>query len=151
MLASKPRDAVLGVVPGSDNFVNLASEPRAKAVPGVLVYRFESGLVFFNAEYFADRIRQTISAAQQKPVLLVLDAESMPMLDTTGAAALDELHSELQTDGIELRIARAKGRFRIMLEDSGVADTIGREQIFPSTRAAVGPHPLFQRGSTWDQ
>jgi len=151
MLASKPRDAVLGVVPGTDHFVNLASEARAQAVPGVLVYRFESALLFFNADYFAGRIRRAISDSQEKPTLLVLDAESMPMLDTTGADALEALYSELLTDGIELRVARAKGRFRMMLEDSGVADKIGREQIFPSTRAAVGPHPLFQRSSTWNQ
>lgn len=151
VLASKPRDAVLGVVPGTDNFVNLASEPLARAVPGVLVFRFESALVFFNTDYFDGRIRQAVSEAQEKPNVLVLDAESMPMLDTTGADALETLYSELLAEGIELRIARAKGRFRIMLEDSGVADKIGREKIFPSTRAAVGPHPLFQRGSTWDQ
>jgi len=148
MLASKPRDAVLGVVPGTDHFVNLASEARAKAVPGVLVYRFESALLFFNADYFAGRIRQAVSEAQEQPLVLVLDAESMPMLDTTGADTLAALHSELWGNGIELRVARAKGRFRSMLEASGVADMIGREQIFPSTRAAVGPHELFQRGAT---
>lgn len=148
ILASKPRDALLGVVPGTDHFVNLASEPRARAVPGVMVYRFESGLVFFNADYFATRVRQIISDAQEKPSLLVLDAESMGMLDTTGADTLDALHSELERNGIELRVARAKGWFRIMLETSGVADKIGRERLFPSTRAAVGPHQLFQGGAT---
>lgn len=55
MLASKPHDAVLGVKAETDDFVNLASEPLAKPIPGVVVYRFDSSLLFFNADYFGSR------------------------------------------------------------------------------------------------
>ncbi|HXQ71617.1 MAG TPA: SulP family inorganic anion transporter [Pyrinomonadaceae bacterium] len=149
MLASKPHDAVLGVTPDGDGFVNLATEPSAKPISGVVIYRFDASLLFFNADYFASRVRQVIHDAGARPSLLVLDAESISLLDITGAEVLETLRAELDQDGIQLRIARSKGMFRKMLERSGVADTIGREQLFGSVRAAT--YSSNQRDTTCKQ
>ena len=148
MLASKPHDAVLGATPEADSFVNLATDPAAKPVSGVVIYRFDASLLFFNADYFASRVRQVIHDAGAKPSAFVLDAESIPILDTTGADVLESLRAELDRDGIELRIARSKGLFRLMLEGSGVADTIGRNRLFPSIKAAID---IQTGGATWQQ
>lgn len=137
MLASKSHDAVLGVVPGKDGFTNMAEDPAAKPIPGVVVYRFDGPLVFFNADHFANRVRQVIREASQKPAGFVLDAESMSLLDTTGADVLESLRAELLKQGITLSVARSKGWFRIMLDRTGVADQIGRDRLFTSVNAAV--------------
>ena len=50
---------------------------------------------------------------------------------------LGQLHDELAEQGIILGIARAKGRLREILDDTGLADQIGREHLFPTVRAAV--------------
>jgi len=147
MLGSKPHDAVLGETE-ADGFVNIATEPSAKPISGVVIYRFDASLLFFNADYFASRVRQVISDAGSKPSVFVLHAESIPVLDITGASVLESLHVELAQAGIELRIAKSKGVFRIMLEQSGVADTIGRERLFASIRAAVDSHSSTQGGPT---
>lgn len=148
MLASKPHDAVLGVTSGAEGFVNLAADPAAKPISGVVIYRFDASLLFFNADYFASRVRQVVHDAGGKPSVFVLDAESMPLLDTTGADVLDSLRVELDRDGIQLRIARSKGLFRLMLERSGVADTVGRNHLFPSIKAAVDSSTSIQGGTT---
>ncbi|HKS09869.1 MAG TPA: SulP family inorganic anion transporter [Pyrinomonadaceae bacterium] len=147
MLASKPHDAVLGQIPGEDGFVNLETDPTAKPISGVVIYRFDASLLFFNADYFASRVRQVIHDAGAKPSVFVLDAESISLLDTTAADVLETLRAELDHDGIQLRIARAKGLFRKMLERSGVAATIGRERLFPSIRAAI--NLSRQEDTTW--
>lgn len=147
MLGSKPHDAVLGETE-ADGFVNLATEPGARSISGVVIYRFDASLLFFNADYFASRVRQVISDAGSKPSVFVLHAESIPILDITGAGVLESLHVELEQNGIELRIARSKGLFRVMLEQSGVADTIGRERLFATIRAAVDSHSSPQGGPT---
>ena len=137
MLASKPHDAVLGVVPGKDHFSNIAEEPEAKSIPGVVVYRFDSSLLFFNSDYFANRVRQVIREAPEKPAWFVLDAEAIPILDTTGADVLESLRADLLKQGTILTIARSKGWFRLMLDRTGLADQIGRDHLFTSVRAAV--------------
>jgi MFS superfamily sulfate permease-like transporter len=137
LLASKPHDAVLGVVPGKNGFTNIAEDPTAKSIPGVVVYRFDSSLLFFNADHFANRVRQIVREVNEKPDWFVLDAEAMPILDTTGADVLASLRDELLKQEINLSIARPKGLFRMMLDRTGVAGKIGRDQLFPSVRAAV--------------
>jgi high affinity sulfate transporter 1 len=52
MVASRPQDAVLGRVPGLRGFHSVADYPEATTVPGLLLYRFEANLVFFNIDYF---------------------------------------------------------------------------------------------------
>jgi len=133
LLASKPHDAVLGVVPGKNGFTNIAEDPTAKSIPGVVVYRFDSSLLFFNADHFANRVRQIVREVNEKPDWFVLDAEAMPILDTTGADVLASLRDELLKQEINLSIARPKGLFRMMLDRTGV----GCDQLFPSVRAAV--------------
>lgn len=147
MIGSKPHDAVLGQAPGADGFVNLETNPTAKPISGVVIYRFDASLLFFNADYFASRVRQVIHDAGAKPSVFVLDAESISLLDITGAEVLETLRAELDHEGIQLRVARAKGLFRKMLERSGVAATIGRERLFPSIKAAIDSST--QKDSTW--
>jgi MFS superfamily sulfate permease-like transporter len=137
MLASKPHDAVLGAVRGKNGFISIAEDSAAKSVSGLVIYRFDSSLLFFNADHFANRVRHVIREANQKPHCFVLDAEAMPILDTTGADVLASLRSELLNQEINLSIARAKGWFRMMLDRTGIADEIGRDQLFPSVTAAV--------------
>jgi MFS superfamily sulfate permease-like transporter len=137
MLASKPHDAVLGLITDQETLANIAENPEARAIPGVVVYRFDSALLFFNADYFASRVRNVIREADEKTSVFILDAEAMPILDTTGADTLESLHDELRKQGITLSIARAKGWFRMMLERTGLAEKFGDEQLFGSVNAAV--------------
>jgi len=77
-----------------------------RSIPGVVIYRFEASLVFFNADYFNDRVRAVVKAANSPPKYLLIDAESVPLLDVSGAYALEALHQELAQQGIEQGIAR---------------------------------------------
>ncbi|NCB17765.1 MAG: hypothetical protein EOM65_16535, partial [Synergistales bacterium] len=47
--AAQPHVAVLGRVPGMSGFHNLADYPEAKTIPGLLLYRFDGDILFFNA------------------------------------------------------------------------------------------------------
>ena len=137
MLTSKPHDAILGEARGHDGFVNIIDNPDAQTIPGLIIFRFDASLLFFNADHFASRVRQVVSGAKEKPSWFVLDAESIPLIDTTGADVLESLRAELLREGIVLSIARSKGWFRTMLERSGVAKAIGHDRMFASVRAAV--------------
>ncbi len=65
-VASRPNDAVLGRVPGQKGFHNVADYPEAKTIPGLLLYRFESNVVFFNADYLKTRMRAAIAAQKTR-------------------------------------------------------------------------------------
>ncbi len=103
----RPADALLGIVPGMDGYNELDMSPNAQTVPGVILYRFEAPLLFFNADYFKARVLSLVDNAQPRP-WFVLSAEAISQLDTTGAQAVDELYAELQTRGVQLMVARHK-------------------------------------------
>jgi high affinity sulfate transporter 1 len=113
-VSSRPNDAVLGRVRGRKGFHSVADYPEAKTIPGLMVYRFDANLVFYNADYFKDRVLAAV-AAQHTPVKwVVVDASPINVIDVTGVRKVDELREVLARDGAELHFARAKtnlGRF----------------------------------------
>jgi MFS superfamily sulfate permease-like transporter len=135
-LASRPPDAVLGLVEGKEDAYGTGGE-GGRTIPGLLIYRFDASLVFFNADYFKDRVLALRHEAGASPEWLLLDAESIPFVDITGAGALEALRRELAECGTVLAIARAKGLFRAMLERTGVAGRIGPALFFPTVHAGV--------------
>jgi MFS superfamily sulfate permease-like transporter len=64
--------------------------------------------VFFNADYFRDRLRATISAAKTPVEWVVVDASSINVVDITALQKIDELREELAAQGIVFATARVK-------------------------------------------
>ena len=135
--ASHPRDTVLGIVEHDGEIYTASEAAGGQTIPGLIIYRFESAIVFFNADYFTDRVRTLIRNADTKPRKFLFDAESVPLLDVSGAYAIDALRSELKEQGIVFGVARAGGLFRIMLERAGVAERIGNENMFHTVHAGA--------------
>ena len=114
-------------------------------IPGVVVYRFDASLLFFNADHFKSRVRSILKEAQTGVRCFLLDAETMPVVDTTGAASVDELHAELGERGIVFAIAAAKGPVRFMLDQTGLTQQIGAAHLFPTVEAAVAAFGVSRR------
>ena len=57
--SARPPDAVLVRVPGMKGFHDLAHHADAGATPGLLLYRFGAGIVFYNASYFKKRVLES--------------------------------------------------------------------------------------------
>jgi high affinity sulfate transporter 1 len=137
MRASRPHDAVLGRIPGTSLFAEAATHAGAEVFPGLVIYRYDSALLFFNADHFSTRVSAIIKAAPEAVRYFVLDASTMPLLDTTGAAMLEQVRADLDHAGITLMVAGAKSPVRKMLELSGLAARMGSERMFPSVAAAL--------------
>ena len=135
--SSRPHDAVLGHVPETNVFHDLTTCPEAKPLPGLVIYRFEASLVFFNADHFKARVRAVVRRAPPPVRCFLLDAETIPTLDTTGAASLDQLRIELAEEGIATAIAAATGSVRTMLDRTGLAARLGPHRMFPTVASAV--------------
>ncbi len=137
--ASHPRDAVLGLIENEGEAYAATEDAGGQPIPGLIIYRFEAALVFFNADYFTDRVRALVANANAKTRIqaFLFDVESVPLLDISGAYAIDALRFELAEQGIVFGIARARGLFWIMLERAGVAERIGNENIFHTVHAGA--------------
>jgi high affinity sulfate transporter 1 len=135
--ASRPHDAVLGRIPGTNIYREAATSPGAESFPGLVIYRFDASLVFFNADRFKARVRTVVREAPAPVRHFLLDAETIPLLDTTGAAILDQLRGDLENEGIGMAVAEAKSQVRGMLDRTGLAGKIGPDRMFATVNAAV--------------
>jgi high affinity sulfate transporter 1 len=135
--ASHPNDGVLGRMRGSDAFFTVANHPGLETFPGLVIYRFDAALLFFNADYFKARVRAVVADATPAPHALVIDAETMALVDTTGTAVLAELADELGHRGVVLAIAAAKTRVRNILQRAGLEQQIGAGRLYQTVGGAV--------------
>jgi sulfate permease, SulP family len=117
---SRPHIAVLGEIPGSGGqWADVAHHPEDQTVPGVTVLRVESGLFFGNA----DHVHAVIQAAAGDGVrAVVLDCETMPSIDVTGARMLIQLAADLPHRQVRLVLAGEIGQVRDMLAAVGGRD-----------------------------
>jgi MFS superfamily sulfate permease-like transporter len=124
--ASSPHVAFLGRIPGVRRYSDLSRNADNEPTPGLLPFRVESGIVYFNAEHVYDAVLARIDATREPIRLAVCDLSTSPNMDIAGARMLRNLHAELTRRGIAFRIVEARARVRDMLRVEGVEESIGR-------------------------
>ena len=132
--ASRPYVATLGKTPGPDgHYRDVDRHPDAQVPDHIVVLRVESGLYFANADSVRARILQAAAADQIRAV--IIDAETIPLIDVTAARMLAELVDELRQREVRLLIARDIGQVRDVL--SRTTESSGLTQVYPTIQAAV--------------
>ncbi|QVM90375.1 SulP family inorganic anion transporter [Pseudomonas entomophila] len=139
----QPTDAVLGWLPGVDGQVDVRQHKDARTLPGLVVYRFDDAILFFNADYFKMRLLEAVQGEQSVQVVL-FDAEAVTSIDVSGIAALREVRDTLAAQGIHFAIARARGAFLRMLVRSGMAREMEDKLLFGSVRAGIRAYRVWR-------
>jgi MFS superfamily sulfate permease-like transporter len=134
---ARPRDAILGRVPGTDHWIPPDVGRTTEQAPGVVVYLVYAPLWYGNASYVRERVRQLVTAAPQPVHGLVLDANAMSDIDFTGARMLGELAAELERDGVAVAIARSSHLVHHDLKHSGLLQSLGPKRLFVAVEDAV--------------
>jgi len=145
--AWRPHDAVLGRVDDLKGYHDLERFPRARTIPGLLLYRFDAPLFFANAATFRRRILE-LSGAHPDVRWIVVAAEAMTDVDVTAGSVLRQLLDELERSGVELAFAELKDPVRDRLRRYGLEERIGRSRFFPTLGTAVGAY-LRASGIDW--
>jgi MFS superfamily sulfate permease-like transporter len=121
--ASNPHVAFLGRVPGTNRYSDIARHPENEMLPGVIAFRPEASLMYFNADFVLDSVLNCVRACDHGAVqLVVCDLSASPYLDLAGSHMLHELHSALAGRGILLRIVGAHGAVRDLLRADGLGE-----------------------------
>jgi MFS superfamily sulfate permease-like transporter len=123
--AAKPHVATLGRIPGTRIFSDLERHPDNETVPGVLAFRVESSLLYFNVDHVHDAVRQKMRAAAGPLRLVVCDLSTSPIVDLAGARMLAKLHEALKAQGIRLRLVAAHAPVRDLLRAEGLEERVG--------------------------
>jgi MFS superfamily sulfate permease-like transporter len=124
--ASKPHVAFLGRIPGTRRFSDLERHPDNQPTPGVLAFRVESGVFYFNTEHVFDTVLARLDSPGTPPRVVACDLSTSPAVDLAGARMFLSLHEELARRGIALRLVDARASVRDILRLEGVEAKVGR-------------------------
>jgi SulP family sulfate permease len=98
---------------------------RPPVVPGLMIYRFAGPLFFFNAAYFASRVRELIDSARPQVTFFLINAEAIVDMDINAVEVLEEVYNDFRSRGITLGICEAKGHFRKVLSSTDFSSREG--------------------------
>lgn len=132
----QPRTAVLGMVRGSPTWRDLRHAGE-ETLPGIVVYRFDAPLFFGNADVLRDEIRALVRNGDPPVRDVIINAEAVTDLDTTGVEVLARLHDDLRARGVGLSFARVRSPVRGMMRRSGLEATVGEDNIHLQVDDAV--------------
>jgi MFS superfamily sulfate permease-like transporter len=130
--ASRPNVAFLGRIPGTRRFSDIERHPDNEAIPGALIFRVESSLLYFNVEHVADSVRAKIQATSEPVKLVLCDLSNVPVVDLAGAEMLKGLLRDLSAEGIDFQIAEARSGVRDFLRVEGLDEKLGHIGRFKS-------------------
>ncbi|MFZ2974538.1 MAG: sulfate permease [Ferribacterium limneticum] len=130
---SVPHIAVVGRVPGTEHFRNVARY-EVETIPGVLFVRIDERLFFGNLGAVEQRLNQELErVADAHDLVLVMSGVNL--LDTTAVEVFGELNQDLAERGIKLHLAEVKGPVQDRLMNSSLWKALTGE-VFLSAYAA---------------
>jgi MFS superfamily sulfate permease-like transporter len=135
--ASRPHVAFLGRIPGTRRFSDRQRHPDNQLIPGVLIFRPESGLVYFNVDHVCESILKRVHAESMPPTLVVLDLSAAPRVDLQSAHALAGMADELTAQGVRFQAVEPRSSVRDRLRNEGVDGKLGGVNRFTSVADAI--------------
>lgn len=101
-----PPRSFLGVIPGKDGFYDLNRSRDAKAVSGVVIYRFSGNLFFGNINTFQSELDDAVNDDTR---VVIIDAGGISSLDFTAAERLEMIYKNFEEKGIQFYITEHIG------------------------------------------
>jgi len=145
--SSHPHVALLGRIPGTRRFSDRERHPDNELIPNVMIFRPESGLVYFNIDNVYDAILSRVRAERTTPKLVVVDLSAAARVDLQSAHTLAAMASELTSKGIRFQAVEPRSSVRDRLRHEGIDTKLGGVDRF-TTVADVIEHFLSKNNPT---
>ena len=144
--AWRPHFAVLGRAEGVKGYHDIKRYPKARLIPGLVLFRWDAPLFFANAELFQDRVLDAVAASPTPVRRVVVAAEPMTGIDITASDVVADLNRTLEEVGIELHFSELKDPVKDELKRFGLFSQLGEKAFSPTIGAAVttylADHPV---------
>ena len=146
-LVSRPKVEILGSVPGRPGLHSTDRHPDAATVPGLVLFRFNAPIVFFNAPFFKRSVLEAVEAAGPVLKWFVIDMIPVTMIDITGQQTLADLLETLRVRGVVFIAAGRETEWRHWAESRRLKSGY---RSFPTLRAAFKGYKQENPSSTDD-
>jgi sulfate permease, SulP family len=123
--ASTPHIAFLGRIPGTNRYSDIQRHPDNELLPGVLLFRVESALLYFNISNIYHTLWEKISSSGPELKVVIFDLSTSAYVDSSGARLIKRLYLDLEKRGIALKVAEAHSEVRDILRFEDIEHLLG--------------------------
>lgn len=134
---TRPHTAVLGRLPGTTVYRNIARFPDATPIAGLVIVRLDAQLYFANAAFLRETLLRLVDESPHPVRAVIVDASSIHDIDLSALNTLREVHRTLCARGIALHLADVKGPVRDTLARSGFQHELGAHRFSFTVHEAV--------------
>uniref|UniRef100_A0A7E4V4X0 STAS domain-containing protein n=1 Tax=Panagrellus redivivus TaxID=6233 RepID=A0A7E4V4X0_PANRE len=152
-----PKSIALGRIPTTELYRDFEKYRKAEPMSGIIVLRYDSPLLFVNAERFvetaehaiSDQFKETpedgttVESNQESTKLtngkryLILDVSGIVQVDQMGVEALKDVHLAAKKCGTSVLIAAPKSPVRDLFAKCDLYTAVPKSAFFPSVHDAV--------------
>jgi len=131
----RPRTELQGLSPDG-SLAGAVSRDLPPIGETFVVIRFDASLEFMNVAHFGDAVTNAFSSSPKIRSVLVLGA-SINQIDASGIEKVQSLCEGLRAAGGVLMFSGLKKQVRKRMENAGLMEIIGQENLFPNKYAAI--------------
>jgi SulP family sulfate permease len=139
---SSPNIAFLGRIPGTNRYTDIKRHPDNELLPGLLLFRVESPLVYFNVATVYNRIWAKVKEMGSELKVVIFDLSTSATIDSSGARLIKRLYENLKGRNIDFKVAEAHSEVRDILRSEKIEHLLGhvsrRDTLHDIIVAAIG-------------
>ena len=140
--ASRPHAAIVGRVPETEHFRNIARH-KVFTAPHVLSLRIDESLTYLNAHWLEEFVMEQVAEhLELRHVILMCSAVNA--IDASGLESLEAINHRLSDGGIRLHLSEVKGPVMDRLERTHFVEELGGQVWLSQARAFA--HALADDG-----
>ncbi|MDP3002356.1 MAG: sulfate permease [Bacteroidales bacterium] len=124
-IVSTPHVAFLGRIPGTNRYTDMKRHPDNETFPGVLLFRVESPLLYFNVANVYHTVWSKVISSGSELKVVIFDLSTSAYIDSSGARLIKKLYLNLETRGISLKVAEAHSEVRDILRFEDIEHLLG--------------------------
>lgn len=133
----QPHVAVLGKIPGTDQFRNVNRFVNATETPDTLTVRFDGQLYFANLAYFQRQLTELVEARIPGLQRIIINAEGISYIDSSAMHELHNFITNQQSKGIDVLFSGLIGPVRDAFRKNGLFTLVGEHNFYLDVKGAV--------------
>ena len=122
---SSPHIAFLGRIPGTNRYTDIKRHPDNELIPGVILFRVESALVYFNVSNVYRSVWSKVKDMGSSLKVVIFDLSTSATIDSSGARLIKRLYQNLEAKGIAFKVAEAHSEVRDILRFEDIEHLLG--------------------------
>ncbi len=117
-------------------FHSVERHRNVKEIPGIIIYRFSSPIVYFNCQYFHAQMME-LAHSKVDTHSIIIEGGAIYQIDFEGSESLGEIYHYLKSKGIKLKLINFRSNVRTDILRNSTFDAASKELFYYTISLAI--------------